>query len=252
MIMPAVQTTSLPPLPSADASPNDAETVVGSHQTLGNANANANATKIGHPPAPSQLPVPSLPELEDVLYDLLAAGGDLNVSADKVELIQAFLHEHARQRKSHALFVSFFDEQRLSMRLERPNLFALPVVDSASRSAPRNPPLLTAEPEPSATQAEPLIVEARQRFSWIWPALACAAICGALALGASAVVVVRGELARMNAGLAQSAIEIGQLRTETERLRAIVQSSSVAAQHTERDTQLLVQTLAAPIVQNSR
>jgi len=31
-----------------------------------------------------------------------------------------------------------------------------------------------------------------------------------------------------------------------------VQSSSVAAQHTERDTQLLVQTLAAPIVQNSR
>lgn len=241
--MPAAQTTS----PTPEVSPNDAETKVGSHQTLGN----ANGTKIGHPPAPSQLPLPSLHELEDVLYDLLAAGGDLNVSAEKVELIQTFLHEHARQRKTHAQVVSFFETHGLSMRLERPNLFALPQVDSASRGA-RTPPLLSAEPEVLAVApADPIIVD-RHRSGWVWPAVACAAICGALALGASAVFIMRGELAQMNAAVTRSAVEIEQLRAETERLRAIVQGNSVAAQHAERDTQLLLQTLAAPIAQNSR
>ena len=248
MIMPAAQTTSSMPSSSTDVSPNDAETVVGSHQTL----ANASATKIGHPPAAPLSPVPSLHELEDVLYDLLAAGGDLNVSTEKVELIQVFLHEHSRQRKSHAQVVSFFETQGLSMRPERPNWFALPIVDSSSRAGTRTPPLLTAEPELDAAVAEPMLADARQRFAWIWPALGCAAICGALALGASAIVVMRSELVRMNAAVQQSTIEIEQLRAETERLRAIVQSNSVAAQHAERDTQLLLQTLAAPIAQNSR
>ena len=240
--MSAAQTTS----PTPTSSPNDAETVVSSHQS--------GATKVGHAPAPPQTPVPSLHELEDVLYDILAAG-DLNVSSDKLELIQAFLHEHARQRKTHPQFVSFFEEHGLHMRIERPNLFALPLVDSAARSA-RTPPLLTenelTDAEASANAAASIVVERHPRFAWVWAALGFAAIAGSLALGASAVMVMRGELARMNAAVAHSTLEIEQLRAETERLRAIVQTNSVAAQHTERDTQLLLQTLATPIAQNSR
>lgn len=234
--MPAAQPTSSP---SSTLPPLSEETVA-SHTA---------ATKIG--PIPTFLSVPSINELEDLLYDLLAAGGDLNVSSDKLALIQGFLHEHARQRKTPEQFVSFFEEHGLSMRPERPNLFALPLVDSATRNAGRTPPVLSAEPTPVAP-AEPIIVETRSRFGGVWAALGFAAIAGALALGASAVVVMRTELDRMTASIAHNAIELEQLRAETERLRTLVTASSLAVQNTERDTRLLLQTFAPPIAQNSR
>lgn len=224
--------TSLPPL-------NDSETFA-SHTA---------ATKVGPAPLPSSAATPSINELEDLLYDLLAAGGDLSVNGPKLELIQAFLHEHARQRKTHEQFVAFFEEHGLSMRPERPNLFALPHVDSSGRAAARMPLLMPEAPQ--ETTVEPIIVESRSRFGWVWATLGFAAIAGALALGASAVVVMRAELERMNASVAHTEIEL-ELRAETERLRAMVQSNAAALQNTERDTRLLLQTFAPPIAQNSR
>lgn len=205
------------------------------------------ATKVGAGPAPVATTAPAINELEDVLYDLLAAG-DLSVNGAQLELIQEFLHEHARQRKTQEQFVAFFEAHGLSMRPERPNLFALPQVES--RNAARTPVLLP-ESQPAAP-VEPIIVESRSRFGWVWAALGFAAIAGSLALGASAVMVMRAELDRMNASVAHTEIELEQLRAETERLRAIVQSNSAALQNTERDTRLLLQTFAAPIAQNSR
>lgn len=230
---PTAPSQSLPPL-------NEGETFA-SHTA---------ATKLGPGPAPTPpTTTPSINELEDLLYDLLAAGGDVSVSAAQLEQIQAFLHEHARQRKTHEQFVAFFEQHGLSMRPERPNLFALPQVESRS---PARTPVLIPEPQPPAAPAEPIIVEARSRFGWVWAALGVSAIAGSLALGASAVVVMRGELDRMNASIAHTEIELEQMRAETERLRAIVQSNSAALQNTERDTRLLLQTFAPPIVQNSR
>ena len=208
------------------------------------------ATKVGPAPAPPVTITPAIGELEDVLYDLLAAGGDLSVNGAKLELVQAFLHEHARQRKTQEQFVAFFEEHGLSMRPERPNLFALPQVDSSARAAARTPLLLP--DAPPAAPVEQIIVESRTRFGWVWATLGFAAIAGSLALGASAVVVMRAELDRMNASIAHSEIELERLRAETERLRAIVQSNSAALQNTERDTRLLLQTFATPIAQNSR
>ena len=242
MIMPAAQPTS----PSQSLPPLNDETFA-SHTA---------ATKVGPAPAAASPAMtmttsassPAIHELEDVLYDLLAAGGDLTVNGAQLELVQAFLHEHARQRKTQDQFVAFFQAHGLSMRPERPNLFALPQVES--RSAARTPVLLP-EPQP-APPVEPIIVESRARFGWVWATLGFAAIAGSLALGASAVTVMRAELDRMNASVAHTEIELEQLRAETERLRAIVQSNSAALQNTERDTRLLVQTFAAPIAQNSR
>jgi hypothetical protein len=210
------------------------------------------ATKVGPAPAPPiPAATPAINELEDILYDLLAAGGDLSVNGAKLELIQAFLHEHARQRKTEQQFVAFFEEHGLSMRPDRPNLFALPLVDSSARS-PARAPLLLPDPQPAATTVEPIIVESRSRFGWVWAALGFAAIAGALALGASAVVVMRAELDRMNASVAHAEIELEQVRAETERLRAMLQSNSAALQNTERDIRLLLQTFAQPIAHNSR
>lgn len=210
------------------------------------------ATKLGPAPAPpiSAAATPAIGELEDILYDLLAAGGDLSVNSAKLELVQAFLHEHARQRKTEQQFVAFFQEHGLSMHPERPNLFALPLVDSTTRN-PARTPLLTPDPQPAAP-VESIIVESRSRFGWVWAALGFAAIAGALALGASAVVLMRAELDRMNASVAHTEIELEQLRSEAERLRALVQSNAASLQNTERDTQLLLQTFASPIAQNSR
>jgi hypothetical protein len=240
MIMPAAHPTG----PSQSLPPLNDETFA-SHTA---------ATKVGQAPAPAATTAPAIPatpainELEDVLYDLLAAGGDLNVNGEQLELVQAFLHEHARQRKTQEQFVAFFQANGLSMRPERPNLFALPQVES--RSPARTPVLL---PEtPPAPLVEPIIVESRSRFGWVWAVLGFAAIAGSLALGASAVLVMRAELDRMNASVAHTEIELEQLRAETERLRAIVQSNSAALQNTERDTRLLLQTFAAPLVHNSR
>jgi hypothetical protein len=208
------------------------------------------ATKVGPAPAPPVAFTPPINELEDLLYDLLAAGGDLSVNGSKLELIQAFLHEHARQRKSQEQFVAFFEEHGLSMRPERPNLFALPHVDSSTRAAARTPLLLP--DAPPAAPVERIVVESRSRFGWIWAALGVAAIAGSLALGASAVVVMRTELDRMNASVAHTETELEQMRAEIKRLSAIVESNSAAVQNAERDTRLLLQTFAPPIAQNSR
>jgi|GEM_PF-6244072 len=206
------------------------------------------ATRVGAAPAPMATTVPAISELEDVLYDLLAAGGDLNVNGAQLELVQAFLHEHARQRKTQEQFVAFFEAHGLSMRPERPNLFALPQVES--RSTARTPVLLP-EAQVSAP-VEPIIVESRSRFGWVWAALGFAAIAGSLALGASAVMVMRAELDRMNASVAHLEIEAEHQRVLAERYRDIAERNSAALRNVERDIQLLLSTYAAPIVQNSR
>src|ERR1043165_7998630 len=77
---------------------------------------------------PQTKPIPGLNELEDVLFDLLSSGGiDSSLSHDKLEAIQSFLHEHARERKTHEQFVAFFEQQALPLQPERPNLLALPM-----------------------------------------------------------------------------------------------------------------------------
>lgn len=238
--MQAARTTvpSMPPTPS----PNDSETLVAS-QTA--------ATRVG--PVPD---APSQSELEDVLYDLLASGGDFNFSGEKLELIQSFLHEHARQNKTHAQFVTFFQEHELCMRPERPNLLSLPLVDSASRHAAVRAPVLVdeaSEPRLQAPVSEPIYVESRSRIAWAWAGLALIAVSGMLALGIVAVRELRSELVRLDAAVAHSALEIRELRAETERLRETAKITSDVAQRTEQDTQLLVETLTPPpFVKNSR
>jgi hypothetical protein len=221
-------------------SPHDAETLVAS-QTA--------ATRI----APA-LDAPSLPELEDVLYDLLAAG-ELSLSSEKLERVQAFLHEHARQRKTQAQFVVFFQEQALSMRPERPNLLSLPLVEASSRSgAARVPPLFTAAPEASVAEAEPepIYVESRSRTSWGWLAAAVVVVSGVLALGVAGVLELRAELSELNQTVTRNTLELQQLRAESQQLRDLVRGNTEAVQRTERDAQQLVERLIVPPMQNSR
>lgn len=232
--------------PKIDPTPHDAETVV-ANQTA--------ATKVGPPP----MAAPSLSELEDLLYDLLASGGDFDFSSELLERIQGFLHEHARQRKTQAQFLAFFEQNKLSTRPERPNLLSLPVLDHASRNAARTPPLLTptAARQPESPQEHQIpamaaAIEPRSRLGWAWAALGFGAVSGMLALGVAAVIELRAELTHLNASVARSAMEIEQLRSETERLRKDLQTHANAAVRTEHNTDLLLESLVSPLMRNSR
>ena len=221
---------------------------------------------------PTAKPIPALPELEDVLFDLLSSGGiDPNLTHDKLEAIQSFLHEHARDRKTHEQFVQFFERESLSMQPERPNLLALPLIDARSRSA-RAPLLLDSTPSPVRAEAldplaaaavpalEPLAPAAavssktpapRGASGWLW-ALGFSAIAGLMALGVGAVIELRSELQQLRAEATHAALELEQLRSETERLRAQVQEQSQAVARSEQKAQLLLQTLASPLVDAGR
>jgi hypothetical protein len=201
---------------------------------------------------PASKPVPGLHELEDVLFDLLASGGiEPNLSHDKLEAIQSFLHEHARERKTHAQFVAFFEKEALPMQPERPNLLALPLVDARSRSA-RAPllldPLALPQAEPALgerelaapVQAAPLPAApaldlptgAERRVAWPW-VLGFGVAAGFLALGVVGVAELRSELQELRSEARQGAQQLEQLRSETERLRAQVKENAQAAARTD-------------------
>src|SRR5688572_4012749 len=89
-------------------------------------------------PTPATPPVrepPTLGELEDQLYDLLATGvADANLPGAVLDAAQAFLHEHARDRKDVSEFLAFFEKHGLALRPERPNLLALPQLEVRGRA----------------------------------------------------------------------------------------------------------------------
>jgi len=73
-----------------------------------------------------------------------------------------------------------------------------------------------------------------------------------LALGIGAVVELRAELQQLRAEATHGALQLEQLRAETERLRLQTQDNGQALTRTEHKTQLLLQTVAAPLAENSR
>ena len=209
---------------------------------------------------PQVKPIPGLNELEDGLFDLLASGGiDSSLSHEKLEAIQSFLHEHAREHKTHEQFVAFFEQQALPLHPERPNLLALPLVDARSRNA-RAPllhtPLVEEAPEPLEIAApaalQPAAISGSRRGStWLW-GLGFGVVAGILALGIAAVIELRSELQQLRAETTLAALLLEQLRAETERLRAHTEENGQALSRTERKTQLLLQTVGAPLAEHAR
>ncbi|MEY4578430.1 MAG: hypothetical protein RL701_3133 [Pseudomonadota bacterium] len=221
-----------------------------------------NSDTTGSGPVPKAPAAPPLTELEDLLYDLLDCGpADPSLGQEKLAAIRAFLHEHARERKSHAQFVTFFEDHTLSMQPERPNALAMPM--NSARHMPVDDALAlefatpSAEPEVEAeivTEPEPLPVAAMSRKPsqrWIW-ALGCAAVCGIIALVAASIISMRDEIARLNTQVISSAQRLEQLRSETDRLKVSVEDSHRTEQRTEHDTQPPVPSALDPVDTNSR
>jgi len=172
---------------------------------------------------------------------------------DKFEEIQAFLHEHARERKTHAQFVAFFEAQALPMQPERPSSLVLP------RSTSKNPaldvPLALELQEAQAAwrPAAPAAISSSSgtRAPWLW-AIGFAIVCILLGLGVVSLMALRDELARLHVQVVHSAQRLEQLQSETSQLRALVDDSNRAVQRTGRDAELLLRTLTAPTPASSK
>lgn len=201
-------------------------------------------------PAPAAPPAPpSLSELEDQLYDLLATGvADASLPSGVLDAAQAFLHQHARERKSQADFMTFFEQHGLALRPERPNLLALPVLEVRGRAA-ETPALETLQAAEPPMEVELAAAISRKRVSpWVW-AIGFAAISGMTACLVMMLLESRAEFTRVHAEAAQLAANVEQLRLETQSLRAELKAT---AQRTEHDTQLLLRAFASPLDLNSR
>ncbi|MET0385096.1 MAG: hypothetical protein ABW321_04015, partial [Polyangiales bacterium] len=184
-----------------------------------------------HTPTPTRR-VPSLSELEDLLYDLLdGTGADPTLATDKLDLIQGFLHEHARERKSHAHFVMFFEKHGLPMHAEQPHRLTLQNLDlrDAISEAPPVAPLperrdLTALTDATPTpyrSAAPAAKSRKLGWAFLW-VLGFASLTGLLALAIVSFLALRTELTTLRREVRQSEQRLEQLQTEAEGLRTIV------------------------------
>ena len=208
----------------------------------------AAAPSLASPTPAAPPPVPTLSELEDQLYDLLATGvADANLPSTVLDAAQAFLHEHARDRKDVTAFLAFFEKHGLALRPERPNLLALPQLEVRGRAI-ETPVLEPMHAEPPM-EVELAAAISRKRVSpWVWFAGFAAISCmtGALVF---MLLELRAEFARVHLEAAQLTANVEQLRLETQSLRAELKAT---AQRTEHDTQMLLRAFASPLDLNSR
>jgi hypothetical protein len=200
-------------------------------------------------PASTVSPVPSVAELEDVLFDILATGGlDPNIAPSTQQAAQTFVHEHARQQKSHAEFVQFFEQHRLSMRPDRPNLMVLPPLEVRGRASetpainpqPLDPPFLAAAP---TLGMRPRVLVAS--------GLALAAISGAVGFGLCALLQSGAQLERVEASNADSAAIVRELRDETRQLRAELANTARMVSQVDHNSERVLKTFASPLDRNA-
>lgn len=201
-------------------------------------NAAASATQ-----PPANAAGSSAADLEDLLYDILATGADPSLPAGTLEAVQAFIHEHARAKKSRAEFLAFFQAYALPTRPQSPALLALPPLEMRGRAVetPRLG-LLTEEPDPQLTAA----VSVSEDRKWgVWAAAALALI--GFGLGSYAWLELHTELAAARAQSDRTAAELSHVRAEAGNLRAALDQNADAMQRVEHNSQLLLQSMASPL-----
>ena len=209
------------------------------------------ASAVVRTPTPSAAPAPSVAELEDLLYDLLASGTDPNLPEGTLEVVQGFVHEHARSKKSHAEFVAFFEANALPFKTPAPSLLALPPIEARGHAA--DTPALPAIPQ----AAEPALLTAAaisgsRRATGLIPALTLAAVSCGLALGGWACFEARSELAALRREAAEGASAVARLQAENSELRDHVRQMTQQLERIDRKTEWLLQSFASPIKPNQR
>lgn len=202
--------------------------------------------QVAAPPSAGQ---PSVLELEDLLYDIVASGADPSLPPGTFEAVQTFLHEHARSRHSLPEFLAFFATHGLSTVKETTLTFALPPpIELRAPVAPAPAPVTTpAVRDPDPIEVVPIQAEPRRtgtKTIAIVSAVAVAALsCGAW-LG---VAASRSELDRVRAEQRATAELLARVQAESATLRQTVERNAALVQRVDQKSELLLQTLVSPL-----
>lgn len=204
-------------------------------------------------------PEPTVLELEDLLYDILASGADPSLPAGTLEAVQTFLHEHARSKHSQQEFVTFFSSHKLSMARDTGFGLSLPPIDlraplrapepvlepeAPTQAAPR-PVSVPLEPDPIEVAPVAIAPALRQGrvLTWAFAAAALAAISG----GAIYAITAEAELERVRAEQRATAESLTRVQTELTRLRGSVEQSKELSRNADHKTELLLRSLVSPL-----
>lgn len=212
------------------------------------------------PPEPEE---PSVSELEDLLYDILASGADPSFAEGTLEAVQTFIHEHARSKRTRAEFLAFFAGHGLSTAKEDTLTFALPPMEPReTREETHEPAPALPERQESAQPIEPgwapapaqIAPPAPRRtvwapLAWVAGIVALAAISGGAYL---AVTLARAELSRIRSEARANAALIERVQAEAANLRQSVQQNAEDVRRVDHKSELLLQTLGSPLDPNTR
>jgi len=214
--------------------------------------------------SPALPPEPTVLELEDLLYDILASGADPSLPAGTLEAVQTFLHEHARSKHSLPEFVTFFSSHKLSMvrdtgfGLALPPMLDLRASTRVSEPMPEPEALTQATPRPlpiavpfesEPIEVAPVAIEPapRQVPARTWLFAAAAAALAAISGGAIYALSAQAELEQVRAEQRATLETLGQLQTELTRLRGSVEQSKELSRTADRKTELLLRSLVSPL-----
>jgi hypothetical protein len=198
--------------------------------------------------------------MQDLLYDILATGVDSERTDVSVEMIESFLHEHARVPKSAAEFRSFFAQHGLTSRMPAPVLPAVaplpPLKRVANAQRPSSvPPALpvTAHEAPPFEEAfhpvrfdlAPQPVERRRSRPLIGLLVATTTlvIAAALYAGSLHLMEMRADLARSEEQAAQNRVLIESLRAQTITFESSLAASGQLIERMEQKSDLVLDSL---------
>jgi hypothetical protein len=207
-------------------------------------------------PVAASAPVPLEPtvlELEDMLYDILASGADPSLEDGTLEAVQTFLHEHARSKRSRAEFMAFFAANGLAITKEPTLQIELPPMEL------RNPmPQPTFEVAEVASTIETIEVApvtrsapgvAKRGLGWLYGLAALAAISGGAYYALS-----RTEAAfeRVHAESRANAERLAEVQAEAAGLRQSLEQNAEMVRRVDQKSELLLQSLVSPLDPNTR
>lgn len=204
------------------------------------------------PPDPEE---PSVSELEDLLYDILASGADPSLAEGTLEAVQTFIHEHARNKRTRPEFLAFFAKHGLSTAKEDTLTFALPPMEP--RETRELAPVLSQLHEPARIAPPVAQFAPPVPRRTIWAALAWAAaglaLLAAISCGAYfAVSLARAELSRIRSEARANAALIERMQAEAANLRQSVEQNAADVRRVDHKSELLLQTLVSPLDPNTR
>ncbi len=189
---------------------------------------------------------PSIEELEDMLYDILATGVEPTATVGTLEAVQAFLHQHARARKNHTELLSFFAENGLACAPERarvvaPALALLPMEDPSAQEESFDPSAaVSGMPERSRSQGTSNLLRVGLAFA----AVLVLALGG---LGYFAFSSMQHELARVHSQTGAQADELARVKADADSLRSAMHDNTELVRSVDHKSDVLIQTLLSPL-----